>query len=66
MVRPSAGQGPSNAGGEERDEHTEDESADVREERHKAAARLAVDQSIVAREELVQEPAAEIDPGGDI
>jgi hypothetical protein len=48
-------------------DHTEDESTGVREERDTTATRFrGVDQRVVPLEELVQEPAAEEEPCGDV
>ena len=48
-------------------DHTEDESTDMGEERNTAANVVGgVEQRVVALEELVQEPAAEVDPRRDV
>ena len=50
----------------QRDERAEDEAADVREERDAAAVRGRRGEARVPLDELVEEPAAEVDPGRDL
>jgi hypothetical protein len=45
---------------------SEDEAADVREERHAASVRRCRREAGVRFDELVDEPAAEVDPGRDL
>jgi hypothetical protein len=45
-----------------RHEHTEDESTDMSEERDTAATGFRMDQPVIANDELVQKPAAKVQP----
>ena len=50
-----------------RHDHTEDESTDVGEERDTTATAVGgMEQRVIALEELVQEPAPEVDPRWDV
>jgi hypothetical protein len=59
------GRNSSGADQNSRHDHAEDESADMGEERDATATGLPVHQGVVALEELVEEPAAEVEPRRD-